>query len=95
MKNYLDDRKIHIPSGCGIIGIMSTKGNLIEGTKIVSGIYNMKERGNGLGSGFAGYGIYPEFKDYYCFHIMYQKENAVDNVENFLKINFDIIDKQP
>ncbi|MCX7716438.1 MAG: glutamine amidotransferase family protein [Endomicrobia bacterium] len=82
------------PSGCGIIGIMSTKGNLIEGTKIVSGICNMKERGNGLGSGFAGYGIYPEFKDYYCFHIMYQSDNVIEDVEDLLKKNFEIIEKQ-
>lgn len=95
MKIYLDDKKTHIPSGCGIIGIMSTKGNLIEGTKIVNGICNMKERGNGLGSGFAGYGIYPEFKDYYCFHIMYQSENVISNTEDFLRRNFDIFEKQP
>ena len=31
----------------------------------------MHDRSNGLGGGFAGYGIYPEYKDFYAFHIFY------------------------
>ena len=31
----------------------------------------MHDRSNGLGGGFAGYGIYPEYKDLYAFHIFY------------------------
>ncbi len=95
MNQYLDDRKTHIPSGCGIIGMMDISGGLIDGDKIVLGICNMKERGIGLGSGYAGYGIYPEFKDYYCFHIMYQNGNAKENVEIFLNKNFEVKEKQP
>ena len=34
-------------------------------------IANMHVRGNGLGGGFAAYGIYPEYKDYYAFHLMF------------------------
>lgn len=95
MTKYLDDRNIHIPSGCGIFGIMNTKGEPISGENVVIGICNMKERGNGLGSGYAGYGIYPEMKDYYCFHIMYQKEQAISDVESFLNKNFEVVEKQP
>ena len=95
MKNFLDDRKIHIPSGCGVAGMMDTSGGLISGNDIVTSIVNMTERGNGLGSGYAGYGIYPEMKDYYCFHIMYQKDTAIEPTENYLYKKFDLICKEP
>lgn len=91
---YLDDRKHKIPSGCGITGIMNTEGKLFSGNEIIISICNMLERGNGLGSGFAGYGIYNEYKDYYCFHIMYEKESAVENLENYIKKNFKLILKE-
>ena len=31
----------------------------------------MHDRSNGLGGGFAGYGIYPEYRDFYAFHIFF------------------------
>ena len=31
----------------------------------------MHVRGNGLGGGFAAYGIYPKYDDYYAFHMMF------------------------
>ncbi|MFQ3676259.1 MAG: glutamine amidotransferase family protein [Endomicrobiia bacterium] len=95
MKKFLDDRKIHIPSGCGVTGMMDTSGKLINGSDIVTSIVNMTERGNGLGSGYAGYGIYPEMKDFYCFHIMYQKDTAIEPTENYLNKNFNLIHKEP
>ncbi|MCS7179782.1 MAG: hypothetical protein NZ891_00300, partial [bacterium] len=70
----MDDRYFHIPSGCGISGIMSKNGNLFSGEKIITSICNMTERGNGLGSGFAVYGIYPDLKENWCFHIMYNTD---------------------
>ena len=35
----------------------------------------MHDRSNGLGGGFAGYGIYPEYRDFYAFHIFFD-DNA-------------------
>ncbi len=95
MKKFLDDRKIHIPSGCGVTGIMDTSGKSISGSDIVTSIINMTERGNGLGSGYAGYGIYPEMKDSYCFHIMYQKDTVIEVTENYLNKKFNLILKEP
>jgi glutamate synthase domain-containing protein 1 len=63
-------------SGCGIVGIMNEEGDAFSGKAITVAICTMMERGNGLGAGFAAYGIYPELKDYWCFHIMYQDERA-------------------
>jgi glutamate synthase domain-containing protein 1 len=72
-------------SGCGIIGIMNEKGLDISGEWVMSSIASMRERGNGLGGGFAAYGIYPEHRDYYAFHLMFDHTPAKDETETFLK----------
>ena len=40
----------------------------------------MHDRSNGLGGGFAGYGIYPEYKDYYAFHVFYDDRGSKDGL---------------
>jgi glutamate synthase domain-containing protein 1 len=45
----------------------------------------MHFRGNGLGGGFAIYGLYPEYPDHYAFHIMYLSCEGKEEVECFLK----------
>jgi glutamate synthase domain-containing protein 1 len=77
-------------SGCGIIGIMNEQGDTFSGEDVVVGICNMMERGNGLGAGFAGYGIYPDLKDYWCFHLMYQKEAAKAATEEYMNTHFKV-----
>ena len=91
----LSDRYNRIPSACGVTGIMNQAGGLFSGEQIYSSICNMIERGNGLGSGFAGYGLYPDFKDYWCFHIMYEKETAKENTEEYIKKHFDVKHREP
>ncbi len=51
----------------------------------------MHERSNGLGGGFAAYGIYPDYKDYYALHIFYDDLSAKRECEVFLERHFDII----
>jgi len=65
----LKEGQIRIPSGCAISGIFSKSGKRISGEAIIKSIATMRDRSNGLGGGFAGYGIYPEYKDFYAFHI--------------------------
>ncbi|KUK13450.1 MAG: glutamine amidotransferase family protein [Synergistetes bacterium] len=89
------DRELRNPSACGITGVMNQKGEVFSGEVILNSICCMLERGNGLGSGFAGYGIYPDFKDYWCFHIMYDKETAKDIVEDYLENLFIIVHSEP
>lgn len=72
-------------SGCAIVGVISEKGKPIRGDVITKAIAVMHERSNGLGGGFAGYGIYPEFKDYYAFHLSYEDEAVRESVEAFLR----------
>ncbi|MFW6115081.1 MAG: class II glutamine amidotransferase [Thermodesulfobacteriota bacterium] len=82
-------------SGCGIIGIMNENGYVFSGEDVVVGICTMTERGNGLGSGFAGYGIYPEFKDCWCFHLMYHNQEAKQETEHYLKDRFRVTHHEP
>jgi len=84
---YNDDKVI---SNCSIFGMMNVRGDLFDGKDILHAIANMHERGNGLGGGFAIYGLYPDFKDYYVFHIMFQSRNGKELTEYFLKHNFEI-----
>jgi glutamate synthase domain-containing protein 1 len=48
----------------------------------------MHERSNGLGGGFAAYGIYPEYKEYYAFHLFYDNNAAKEHCEAFLNRHF-------
>ncbi|MCX8083251.1 MAG: glutamine amidotransferase family protein [bacterium] len=84
-----------IPGGCGISGIVNKKGKVFSGEDILASICTMKERGNGLGAGYAGYGIYPEMKDKWCFHIMYDENRVKESVEEFLDDRFNIVSEEP
>ena len=83
--------QIRIPSGCAISGIIDTSGKRMSGEAIVQSISVMHDRANGLGGGFAGYGIYPEYKDYYALHIFYDSPATKRNCEDFLEHHFDIV----
>jgi glutamate synthase domain-containing protein 1 len=81
---------VRIPAGCSLSGIFSRSGERIPGDKIITSISTMHDRSNGLGGGFAGYGIYPEFEEYYAFHIFYDNAEAKKNCEEYLEHRFDI-----
>ncbi|MBN1931603.1 MAG: glutamine amidotransferase family protein [Desulfobacterales bacterium] len=73
---------------CGIVGIINTDRKLIDGNYIREAIRIQRERGNGLGGGFAVYGAYPENKDKYAFHIMYegsQNNPYISMVEDYIR----------
>jgi len=86
----LREGQIRIPSGCAISGIFAKDGSTINGSEIVRSIATMHDRSNGLGGGFAGYGIYPQYKDYYAFHVFYEHKEAKAECEAFLDEHFDI-----
>ena len=87
-----DERNV---SGCGLSGLMSASRRRVDGTVIIDSMCNMRDRGNGLGSGYAAYGIYPDFKDYWCFHMMYQDEGAKVDAEEYLNRYFKIKHHEP
>lgn len=84
MFKYVREGNTRIPSGCAISGIMSQKGERIGAELIVRSIDCMRERSNGLGGGFAAYGIYPEFADLFALHILYEDETARSETERII-----------
>lgn len=87
----LKEGTVRIPSGCAISGLISREGRRINGSEIVKSISYMHERSNGLGGGFAGYGIYPEYKDLYAFHVFYEDNASREETEKFLDRHFDVV----
>ena len=87
----LREGQIRIPSGCAISGVIDRTGKRMSGEAIIKSIAVMHDRSNGLGGGFAGYGIYPEHKDFYALHIFYDSVAAKRECEEFLDEHFDIV----
>lgn len=88
----LREGQIRIPAGCAVSAIFSRRGRFVNGESIIKSIAVMHERSNGLGGGFAAYGIYPQYKDFYAFHIFYEDVAARKECEQFLERKFDIVD---
>jgi len=80
-----------IPSGCAVFGVANEAGERFDGRMLIDGISVMHERSNGLGGGFAAYGIYPEFSDNWAFHIFYDDTAARKQTEDELAKNFKIL----
>ncbi len=85
---YRDDKAI---DACSLFGMMDISGRRFSGADIIKAIANMHMRSNGLGGGFAVYGLYPEYAPYYAFHLMYLGHSAKTEVECFLQDKFKII----
>lgn len=71
--------------GCGIASCISLKGERIPGDRIARMLTIMEERENGLGAGYACYGLFPERRDEYCLQFFFDDEEGKCNVEQFLK----------
>lgn len=83
--------QIRIPSGCAIAAMISKEGKKESGERIVNCMKPMHDRSNGLGGGFAGYGIYPEYKDFYALHMFFDSRTKRKDCEVFLKERFEIV----
>jgi len=79
---YPDEKDI---SSCGIIGMIHMDGRRVRGDSIRDAMANMHDRGNGLGGGFAVYGLYPDWPDHYCLHVMYENHSCVAGIEELLE----------
>lgn len=83
--------QIRIPSGCAIAAVISKDGKKMSGDLITQAMKPMHVRSNGLGGGFAGYGIYPEYKDFYALHMFFDDRSSRISCEVFLKEYFEIV----
>jgi glutamate synthase domain-containing protein 1 len=86
IQNPHQDNKVI--DACSIFGVMDTSGRRFSGEGAIKAIANMHDRGNGLGGGFAIYGLYPEYTDHYAFHVMYVSREGKQDTEVFLKDKF-------
>ncbi len=89
LENPYGDDKVF--DACGIFGMMDTTGTRFSGHDVVTGLVNQTERGNGLGSGYAIYGCYPEHADCYAFHVMFTNPGNRPQVEARLKSEFVLV----
>ncbi|MCS7095454.1 MAG: glutamine amidotransferase family protein [Nitrososphaerota archaeon] len=85
---YGDDKNI---DGCALFGMINVEGTRFPFKDPIRAISNMRERGNGLGGGFAIYGIYPDHRELYAFHVMYLNRQAKRRVEKSLKEKFRVV----
>ena len=83
--------QVRIPSGCAIAAVISKDGHRMTGEKITEAMKPMHDRSNGLGGGFAAYGIYPEYKDFYALHFFFDHRTSRKDCEAFLKERFEIV----
>lgn len=76
---------------CSLFGMMDLSGQRFSAKDPVRAIANMHERGNGLGGGFAVYGLYPDFEDEYALHVMFMDTETKRTVETQLERWFDVL----
>ena len=92
IKNKKEDYpEWRVPSGCAIFGIANESGIPLGGAAVIEGIAMMHDRSNGLGGGFAAYGIYPDYADDWAFHIIYDDIAARKETEDILKSFFKVL----
>lgn len=80
-----------VTEACSLFGMMDRSGGCFSGEDIIKAIGNMHDRGNGLGGGFAAYGIYPDHANAYALHIMFEEKTHQYEVEDFLKHHFNML----
>ena len=83
--------QVRIPSGCAIAAVISKEGKRMSGEMIANAMKPMHDRSNGIGGGFAGYGIYPEYKEFYSLHMFFDSRATRKECEVFLKERFEIV----
>lgn len=79
-----------VPAACGLSGVISQDGKMIGGDVIIESMKVLHDRGNGLGGGFAGYGIYPRYNDHYALHIMFEDADGRAACEEMLEMNLEV-----
>lgn len=94
LRRYYETDRDRILSNCSISGFMCQDGERVAGDVIMTSIALMHDRGNGLGGGFAAYGIYPHQADKYALHLMYDDPVDRDATEKLLAEEFDVDEKE-
>ncbi|MBD3353997.1 MAG: hypothetical protein GF364_21120, partial [Candidatus Lokiarchaeota archaeon] len=85
------DKDKRLFGACGIAGYINFDGKRESGKKIKKMIVTLKDRENGLGAGFAAYGIFPDLAQYYCLQFLFDNTEIRDMTEEYLKTKGNII----
>ena len=83
--------QIRIPSGCAISAVISREGRRMSGARIIESMKPMHDRSNGLGGGFAGYGIYPKYRDFFALHIFFDCRATRKDCEAYLRETMEVV----
>ena len=83
--------QVRIPSGCAISAVISRDGTRMTGEKIIESMKPMHDRSNGLGGGFAGYGIYPTYRDFFALHLFFDSRTTRKDCEAYLRESVEIV----
>ena len=84
----LREGDVRIPSGCAISAVISRGGERMSGEESMK---PMHERSNGLGGGFAAYGIYPDYKDCFALHLFFHDNDCRAQCERYLKERLEVV----
>ena len=88
---YGDDK---VMAACSIFGMIDTTGRRVGGEGVIRAIANMHDRSNGLGGGFAIYGLYPDLSEQYALQVMYGDRASQVEVEEYLRCALDIVHEE-
>jgi glutamate synthase domain-containing protein 1 len=77
-----------IGEACGIAALVNLDGRRESGGRVGKMIRTMVDRENGLGAGYAAYGLFPERPDLYCLQMLFDDKAALDRTRQFVAANF-------
>jgi glutamate synthase domain-containing protein 1 len=76
---------------CGIAGHINIDGTRESGKRAGDMLETMVDRENGLGAGYACYGLFPNLAEYYCIQLFLDDNAAKERLEAYFKSVADIV----
>lgn len=96
---YLQKPESRVHDACGIAALFNMDEKAVSGKTVHAMISLMKERENGLGGGYAAYGLFPKQVDKYCIQLLLEDTPGCppvrERVEEYLKRTTDIFRDEP
>jgi glutamate synthase domain-containing protein 1 len=93
-KSFTQMPRMRDHAACGIAGMFNLDRKLVSGEPIAKMMATMEERENGLGAGYAAYGLFPKMKEYYCLQMILDDQDAKAKVEEFLNTYTSIVSEE-
>jgi len=81
-------RRERLPEACGIAALVNLDGRRESGARVAKMIRTMVDRENGLGAGYAAYGLFPDRAELYCLQLLLDDREALARAREFLAARF-------